>query len=98
MNKLITGIILGVIIGGMIGYFSNDLISESTPKMNGGGFEIDDETKSEVISFFDTSPTNEDVEIYCQENKKNCVYYCTEINQEHKICSEIKLQKGSLKE
>lgn len=97
MNKLITGIIIGLIVGGMIGYFSHDLISESTPKMNAGEFGIGDETKSEVISFFDLNPSNEEVEIYCQENRKNCVYYCREINQEHEICSEIKLQKEILK-
>ena len=98
MNKLIIGIIIGLFIGGIIGYFSHDLINKSNPKMNAGEFEIDDETKSEVISFFDSNPTNEEVEIYCQENRKNCVYYCTEINSEYEICSQIKSQKGSLKE
>ncbi len=98
MNKLIIGIIIGLIIGGTIGYFSHNLISKSTPKMNGKEFEIDNQTKSEIMSFFNSSPSDSEVESYCQENRKNCVYYCTEINEEHEICSQIQSRGGDFKE
>ena len=99
MNKLIIGMIIGLVIGGMIGYFSYGMINKPNPDFTRGtGFQIDEETKSEIASFFALNPTDSETKTYCQKNPMNCRYYCTEINQEHEICSQIKVMDRGFKE
>jgi gas vesicle protein len=98
MNKLFIGIIIGMIIGGLMGYFLSGLIikpkSEFTRNQD---FQIDENTKEEVISFFGSNPTNEEVEKYCQENRMYCMYYCMEINQNDDVCEKIQLPQNMKK-
>ena len=98
MNKLIIGIIIGLIIGGMIGYFSYGIIDKpnlDTPR--GNKFQVDEETKVKIVSFFESNSTDNEVEIYCQENRMYCMYYCTEINSDHEICSKIQVMDKGIK-
>lgn len=89
MNKLFIGIAIGLIVGGLIGYFLSGLIIKSESEfVRNQNFQIDENTKNEIINFFDSNPSDEEIENYCQENRMYCMYYCMEINQNHSMCKE----------
>ncbi len=95
MNKLITGLIIGLLIGGGIGYFSYGLIHKQNPDfVRGTDFQMDEETKNRVTSFFDANPSDSEIETYCQENPMDCRYYCMEVNSNSNICDEISRPTG----
>ena len=59
---------------------------------NGGGTqmqEISEEEISEIESFFDLSPTEEEFQSYCQENMFYCIYYCMSLNSESNYCENL---------
>lgn len=94
MKKLIIGILIGLVIGVIIGYFSYGLINKpnnfSNNRFSGGNnFQIDENTKQEIISFFDSTEDINEINSYCEENRMNCVYYCGNVNSEHEICSSL---------
>lgn len=92
MNKLIVGLLIGIFIGGIGGYFISGTINkpnQNFPSGNFQGFQIDDATKQEVISFFENTNDINKITSYCAENRINCFYYCMEVNQDHEVCNEI---------
>jgi len=103
MNKLITGLIMGLVIGLIIGlsigYFTSTLINrpnfmrDNQNFMRNNTFQISDDEKSSIISFFNNSNL-EEINSYCQENRMYCAYYCREINPEHEACSLMQIPVG----
>ncbi|MFA5993000.1 MAG: hypothetical protein WC796_04810 [Candidatus Pacearchaeota archaeon] len=88
---IIIGLIVGLIIGIVVGYFLHGLINRSMSGRGNfqGNFQIDDNTKNEITSFFDSNPDTATITSYCQQNKENCVYYCSNINRNSPVCSSI---------
>lgn len=86
---LITGIIIGLILGGIGGFIiSNNLYKRD---FRGGNLQISEETKNSIISFFESTSDTNEINSYCEQNRNYCFYYCREINPEHEICSQIQM-------
>jgi hypothetical protein len=51
---------------------------------------LDEETKSQIISFFESNPDESAINNYCVNNPMYCFYYCKEINPSQEICSKTK--------
>jgi hypothetical protein len=56
---------------------------------NSGSMELNKSQISDVTSFFNNSPTSEEVQTYCEENRVSCFYYCAKINSEDELCKEM---------
>jgi hypothetical protein len=108
MNKLIIAIIIVLIVGG-IGiavYFTTDTNrfpfgDKEKPeglgdkRLNGSGMQkLTEEQISELQGFFDSNPSNNEIESYCQENRLYCGHYCSQINPTHEYCENMASQKN----
>ena len=101
-------IVLGVIFGGVLFYFSIDTDKfpfgendksfgprgnfnpEEMDKIEGGYMKnLTEEKISEVKTFFDSNLSDEEIEIYCRENRNLCMYYCVELHSKIKYCEEL---------
>lgn len=92
MNKLIVGLLIGIIIGWIGGYLISGVINKPNPDFQRGnfqGFQIDDTTKQEIVSFFENTNDINEITSYCEQNRMNCFYYCSEVNSEHEVCDEL---------
>jgi hypothetical protein len=88
INFLIIGVVIGLIVGGAVGYFyARNSMRGNFP--NRGNFQVDENTQNEIISFFDSITDINQIRDYCNNNRQNCFYYCRSINSEHEICKEI---------
>ena len=87
---LITGLIIGLALGGAGGYIISNNFRSANFGMR-GSFQISEETKSSIVSFFDAASDMNEVTSYCNQNRMYCSYYCREINPEHEICSQIQM-------
>ena len=86
----VIGLIIGLVFGGVIGYIIvNNLHRNNSPFL--GNFQIDEQTKTGVISFFNSTVDMDKINSYCQENRMNCLYYCRNINPNHEICQNIQV-------
>lgn len=92
MSKIIiwfiVGIIIGLVIGGAIGYF----YASKSPRGNVGNFnnlQINEESKAEVKSLFESNPDKDTLNSYCQQNMNNCIYYCREVNKDNELCNQF---------
>jgi len=54
-----------------------------------GGSQLTPETGNEITSFFESSPSDQEIENYCLENPMHCGYYCQ--NNEAEFCEDFKL-------
>jgi len=88
MNKLIIGLVIGILTGGIGGYLISGSIKKAPNQERFTDFQIDENAKQEIISYFENNGFNE-INSYCEQNRKNCFYYCTEVNQEHEVCDGI---------
>ncbi len=85
---LIVGLIIGLVFGGLAGYFiSVHFHKAGLPQR--GNFQIDDATKAQITSFFDGNPTSDQINSYCQQNRMNCAYYCRTINPGNEACKTL---------
>lgn len=98
-KKLIIAIVvLSIIVIGLLAYVflgnqvRGDFRQPSFQNMS--GFSLTDEIKASTVEFFDSPPSLEDAKTYCDENRINCFYYCTEVNQEHEVCSDLAPPEG----
>ncbi|MFA5070927.1 MAG: hypothetical protein WC511_00985 [Candidatus Pacearchaeota archaeon] len=53
-----------------------------------GNFQLTPETENEITSFFESSPSDVEIENYCLENPMYCGYYCQ--NSDAEFCETIK--------
>jgi len=84
---IIIGSLLGLILGGIIGYMLHSNINGNfAPK---GNFQIDEQTKIEIQTFFNSTSDMSEIKSYCDSHIANCFYYCRNVNQDHEICSEL---------
>lgn len=94
MDKLTKGIIIGLaaglILGGIIGYILHNNINRNFI-LRGGNFQIDEQTKQQITSFFEGTSDMNEINSYCDQNRMYCLYYCREINPNHEICSQIQM-------
>jgi hypothetical protein len=61
-----------------------------------GGFpSINETTKKEITSFFETSPSSSEVEDYCNKNKEYCFYYCINTKGDNEFCKGMNNTKMS---
>jgi hypothetical protein len=85
---IILGLIIGLIIGGVGGYFIHNFLSRSFISGR-GNFQIDENTKNEITSFFDSTSDINEINSYCGQNRMYCAYYCRNINSDNEFCSII---------
>jgi uncharacterized membrane-anchored protein YhcB (DUF1043 family) len=92
MEKLTKGIIIGLIIGlalgAIAGYFLHNYMNRNFMQRR-GDFQIDENTKNEITSFFESASDINEINSYCEQNRIYCAYYCREINPDHEICSRF---------
>jgi len=55
-----------------------------------GNPQLTPEIESEITSFFESSPSDLEIENYCSENPMYCGYYCQ--NSDAEFCETIKQQ------
>jgi len=94
MDKKINWLIIGLAIGFILGLAAGYIIKSNIPRNNfagGGNFQIDDKTKNEITSFFESTSDINEIISYCGQNRMYCFYYCREINPNHEICSQIQM-------
>jgi hypothetical protein len=90
VKGIVAGLILGLIVGFLAGYFSHNIISGNRlGRGNFASFELDDNTKQQITQFFESNPSQEQVNSYCQDNRMYCAYYCRSINPDYQACSSI---------
>jgi hypothetical protein len=53
-----------------------------------GNSQLTPKTENEITSFFESSPSDLEIENYCSENPMYCGYYCQ--NSEAEFCETIK--------
>ncbi len=92
--NLFVGIIIGMIVGVFIGYLIFGINRFQNNDFKNNNFQINEETENEIISFFDSSPTDSEIENYCKENMMYCMHYCREINSAYEFCGEINFSPG----
>lgn len=97
MSKIIIGLMIGIVIGLIAGYFvPHNLGREGFPEKN-NNFQIDEETKNSITSFFESTSDANEISNYCDYNRMNCMYYCKNINSEHEICKTLQEFPGGEK-
>jgi len=97
MSKIIVWFIVGLIIGLVIGGASGYFYANKSPRGNFGNFnnfQINEESKAEVTSFFEGNPDEVTLTSYCQQNMNNCMYYCREVNKDNEACNQILNMSG----
>ncbi len=86
----IIGLVIGLVFGSIISYIIvNNFHRSNSPFL--GNFQIDEQAKSGIISFFNSTTDMDKISSYCQENRMNCLYYCRNINPDHEICKNIQM-------
>jgi hypothetical protein len=85
---IIIGLTAGLILGGVAGYLLHNNINRSFMQ-RGGNFQINEETKNSIISFFESTSDMNEINSYCEQNRINCLYYCMNINPNHEICKML---------
>jgi hypothetical protein len=96
MEKLTKGILIGLISGLILGVLAGYLL-HNTINRNGNNpfpqgrenFQIDEKTKNEITSFFQSTSDINQINSYCQQNRTYCFYYCRSINPNDQICQQI---------
>ena len=85
---IISTISLIAVILGVSAYF---IFGHSIGRdFRGGNFQpLNETTKSEIASFFGSSPSSSEIKDYCRNNPMYCMDYCREINPSSEICSQI---------
>lgn len=90
LSWMAIGLVIGIVLGGIGGYLvANNIHRIAFPGR--GNFQIDENTKNQITSFFQGTSDINEIRSYCDQNRMNCFYYCREINPEHEICSEIQM-------
>lgn len=85
---LIIGLVIGLVIGGAAGYvIVNNMHKNNFPQR--GNFQIDDATKNQITSFFDSTSDINQINSYCGQNRTYCFYYCRNINPDNEACKSI---------
>lgn len=88
---LISGLVIGLLVGGAAGYLVANNIHRGIGR---GNFQINEETKASITSFFESTSDINEIRNYCGQNRNYCFYYCSSINQNHDICKELMNQGG----
>ena len=88
ISWLVVGLVIGLIIGGVGGYIITNNFHRAGFQGR-GNFQINEETKNKISSFFENKSDMNEIKSYCDQNRMYCVYYCTNINQNHEICTEL---------
>jgi hypothetical protein len=84
---LIIGLIFGLILGSIGGYICGHKFSKNNfGKFN--NFQITEEEKSNVSSIFESSNETE-IASFCEKNRPSCIYYCSQVDKNKGICSQI---------
>jgi hypothetical protein len=82
-----------LLIGGVVGYFIGTNIHSNAFRENqnfqGNFLQINESVKTEIASFFDSLPSAEEINSYCQNNPSYCMEYCRSINPSSEKCVEI---------
>jgi len=92
MDKLTKGIIIGLVLGLVIGTLSGYIIHSVTIRnftQGRGNFQIDEKTKAEITSFFESTSDITEINTYCVQNRMYCSYYCRTISPSSEICNQI---------
>lgn len=77
-----------LIIGGFIGYFLHPSLNRNFMQRN-NNFQLSEESKKEIISFFENTKDANEINNYCKEHIVDCAYYCREINPNHEACKNL---------
>ncbi len=97
-KTIIISAVLIVIVLGVSAYFifghstKRNFGGENSPNKENRGrnFQPPNETtKSEITSFFESSPSYSEAKDYCKNNPGYCMYYCQNMNPSNEICSQV---------
>jgi hypothetical protein len=98
IGKVILFSVIFLIVGGVAGYFIGEHSSRSNGNFTRGGgnfsygnFQINETTRAEITSFFDNSPSADEISNYCQNNPRYCMEYCRVINPSDQICATLNI-------
>ena len=75
MNKQTRGIIIGLVIGLVLGAIAGYVLHNNINKnflQGRGNFQIDENTKNEINSFFKSTSDRNEINFYCEQNRINC--------------------------
>ena len=89
---IMVGLISGLILGALAGYLLHNTINRGANNnfpQGRGNFQIDEKTKNEITSFFQSTSDINQINTYCEQNRMYCFYYCKSINPSDEICSQI---------
>jgi len=89
---LIIGLIIGLILGGLAGYLISNNFHKNNFSGRGnfqGNFQIDEQTKNDIVSFFDSTNDTNEINSYCEQNRMYCAYYCRSINPDNGACKNL---------
>ena len=90
MFVVIIVIIILIIIGITAGYlYYKGFFNNKQPRFPRQNFQLNESQINEVTSFFNSSPTSEQIQNYCNASRMNCFYYCRNINPENNYCKEL---------
>ena len=96
-KELVLGLVIGLILGLIIGYLLAGKLNKNNSNFRGSNFQnfqnnsfqIDNQTKNEIVAFFGSTNDAAEISSYCQKNMIYCAYYCREINSNNSICGQI---------
>jgi hypothetical protein len=87
-NKIMLVIVFSIVFfiaGGVAGYFIGH---HAFPRNNFSN--LSDSAKAEITTFFENSPSSDQITAYCQQNPSYCIYYCRQ-NPNFEYCSQLNL-------
>jgi hypothetical protein len=83
---IITAVIIIILIIACVeAYF---YFKHSNPRFQTRNFQLNQSQIQDVTNFFDSSPSAEQIQTYCQQNR-NCLYYCRNINSDNDYCKQL---------
>jgi len=83
-------IIILVIVGTVVGYlYYKGFFNSRHGRFPRGNFQLNQSQIDDVTSFFSSNPTEVDMNSYCQQNRRNCAYYCINIDKNNNYCNQI---------
>lgn len=105
-NKMIIGIVIAgviIVIGASFGiYLYLHEINHNNYTGNRrnfrGNFTFNNETLSQTSDFFNNNSDVQTMQSYCQQNMIYCRYYCTNVNPDNSLCSQLQFPQPPMNE
>jgi len=93
VNKIIISASITLVILGVAGWFffhemnsHNRFGNKNFPNK----FQLNKTQINEINSFFNSNPTQNEINNYCNQSMPSCFYYCRNENSSNEFCGELK--------